>query len=312
MEPRSLEFIATACGGQLLSGSPDLLANRVCTDSRHVQQGDLFIAIAGDKFDGHDFIPQAAQKKVAAVLVERTKAPAGRIGCPVITVGNTRQALGQLAAACRQEFTLPVVAVAGSNGKTTTKELIASILREKFNTLHSEASFNNDIGVPLTLLKLDRATQAAVLEVGTNHPGELAPLVRLIQPQFGVITSIGREHLEFFNDLAGVAQEEGGLAELLPPTGKLFLPGDSEWTGPIARRGRAPVVRVGLGAENDWRAHDICMGTAGMTFRVESPRAGFSGEFRVHLLGRHQVTNALLGLAVAAAAGPGGGPGAPG
>jgi UDP-N-acetylmuramoyl-tripeptide--D-alanyl-D-alanine ligase len=300
MEPRSLSFIATACGGDLLSGSPEFLAHRVCTDSRQVQPGDLFIAIAGDKFDGHDFIPQAAEKKVAAVLIERAKAPAGRIGCPVIAVGNTRRALGHLAAAYRNDFTLPVIAVAGSNGKTTTKDLLASMLRERFTTLHSEASFNNDIGVPLTLLKLERATQAAVLEVGTNHPGELAPLLRMIQPRFGVITSIGREHLEFFDDLAGVAQEEGVLAELLPPHGQLFINGDSEWTPHIARRSCAPVVRVGLDKENDWKARDIRLGKAGVAFQVESSRAQISGEFQINLLGRHQVMNALLGIAVSA------------
>ena len=143
---------------------------------------------------------------------------------------TSRAALGKLAAAYRREFDLPVIAVGGSNGKTTTKELIASVLRQKLATLWSEASFNNDIGVPLTLLRLEKSHQAAVLEAGTNHPGELAPLVKMIQPKFGVMTNIGREHLEFFGDVAGVAQEEGWLAELLPADGKLFVNGDNEWT----------------------------------------------------------------------------------
>ncbi len=127
----------------------------------------------------------------------------------MIAVEDTRKALGQLAAQYRKEFVLPMVAVGGSNGKTTTKELVASVLRQKLATLWSEASFNNDIGVPLTLLRLEKSHQAAVLEAGTNHPGELAPLVKMIQPNYGVITCIGREHLEFFGDLAGVAREEG-------------------------------------------------------------------------------------------------------
>src|SRR5207248_3691008 len=146
---------------------------------------------------------------------------------------------GQLAAAYRQEFTLPIIAIGGSNGKTTTKELVASVLKQRLPTLSSEASFNNEIGVPLTLLNLDRSHRAAVLEVGTNHPGELAPLVGMIQPRYGIITSIGREHLEFFGDVAGVAREQGALAELLPEQGKLFLPGDSEWTQPLAARASA-------------------------------------------------------------------------
>ncbi len=151
---------------------------------------------------------------------------------------------------------MPVIAVGGSNGKTTTKELIASVLRQKLATVWSEASFNNDIGVPLTLLRLEKSHQAAVLEAGTNHPGELAPLVRMIRPKYGVLTNIGREHLEFFGDVAGVAQEEGWLAELLPADGRLFVNGDNEWTEPVIRRTRATVVRVGLGEKNDWRAKE--------------------------------------------------------
>jgi len=190
--------------------------------------------------------------------------------------------------------------VAGSNGKTSTKELLAAVLRQKFKTLWSEASFNNDIGVPLTLLKLESSHQAAVLEVGTNHPGELAPLVRMIQPQMGVITSIGREHLEFFGDLAGVASEEGWLAELLPANGTLFLNGDSEWTADIARRCPAKVVKVGLTAQNEWRPSNIQMDEQGMRFRVAGPKPDLAGEYRINLLGRHQVTNAVFAIAVGA------------
>ncbi len=251
MESRTLEFVCLACAGDLLAGLPSATTSRVCTDSRQAQPGDLFFALRGDRFDAHDFLGEVAAKQVAAVVVERAKAPPGLVGCGVIGVDNPRRALGDLAARYRADFTLPVIAVAGSNGKTTTKELLAAGLRQKFNTLWSAASFNNDVGVPLTLLQLERDRQAAVLEVGTNHPGELAPLVRMIQPQFGVLTSIGREHLEFFGDVAGVAQEEGWLAELLPASGKLFLDGDSEWARVIARRARASVVRVGFGEQND-------------------------------------------------------------
>jgi UDP-N-acetylmuramoyl-tripeptide--D-alanyl-D-alanine ligase len=209
--------------------------------------------------------------------------------CAVLTVDDTRAALGRLAAAYRRLFNLPVIAVGGSNGKTTVKELIASVLRQKLATLWSEASFNNDIGVPMTLLRLDKSHQAAVLEAGTNHPGELAPLVKMIQPKYGVLTNIGREHLEFFGDLAGVAEEEGSLAELLPAEGRLFINGDSEWTELITRRTRATVVRVGLGEKNDWRGRGLRLDKNGVTFRVETPKAEYSGEYRVNLLGRHQV-----------------------
>src|SRR5581483_315778 len=177
MDFRSLKFVATACAGEQLSGSSETVISNVCSDSRQAQAGDLFFALTGDRFDGHDFLEAVAQKGVAAVVAARSRVPAG-LSCAVIAEDDPRQALGRLAARYRKDFMLPVVAVGGSNGKTTTKELIAAVLRQKLETLWSEASFNNDIGVPVTLLKMQKKHQAAVLEAGTNHPGELAPLVR--------------------------------------------------------------------------------------------------------------------------------------
>ncbi len=216
----------------------------------------------------------------------------------MIAVEDTRKALGQLAARYREDFALSLVAVSGSNGKTTTKDLIASVLRQKVATLWSEASFNNDIGVPLTLLRLEKSHQAAVLEAGTNHPGELAPLLKMIRPNYGVITCIGREHLEFFGDLAGVAREEGWLAELLPADGKLFVNGDDEWTGRMVERTHAAVVRVGFAASNDWRARGLRPDKQGVRFQVDGPKAEYAGEYRIQLLGRHQVVNALFAIAI--------------
>lgn len=283
-----------------MAGLPATVALRVGTDSRLAQRGDLFVAVAGERFDGHTFLADVARKGVAAVLIESAKlshATSLPQELGIIAVENTRAALGRLAARYRAQFELPVIAVGGSNGKTTTKELIASVLRQMGPTLWSEASFNNDIGVPLTLLKLERTHRAAVLEAGTNHPGELSPLVRMIQPRFGVVTNIGREHLEFFGGLEGVAQEEGALAELLPASGKLFLNGDSEWTPSLARRSPAPLVTVGFGERNDWRARRVWMDDTGAGFEVAAPFPEFSGEYRLRLLGRHQVSNALLALA---------------
>jgi len=290
--------VAEACAAELKRGSGEMSIQGICTDSRQARAGDLFFAIPGERFDGHDFLNEVAAKGVAAVLLAREKIPAPLPECAVLVVDDTRGALGRLAAAYRREFNLPVIAVGGSNGKTTVKELIASVLRQKWATLWSEASFNNDIGVPLTLLRLEKAHQAAVLEAGTNHPGELAPLVKMIQPKYGVITNIGREHLEFFGNTAGVVQEEGWLAELLPADGRLFVNGDSEWMEPVIRRTRAPVVRVGFGEKNDWRAKGVRLDKNGATFRVDASKAEFNGEYRVNLLGRHQVVNALLAVAV--------------
>lgn len=297
MESSSLGFVAAACGGDLRGGSPEASIARVCTDSRQVQEGDLFFALPGERFDGHDFLPQVAPK-VAAAVVARQRQLSGAGRCAFIVVEDTRRALGRLAAEYRRGFSLPVIAVAGSNGKTTAKELLASVLRQKRATLWSEASFNNEIGVPLTLLRLEKRHQVAVLELGTNHPGELEPLVRMASPDYGIITSIGREHLEFFGDLEGVAREEGRLAELLPGSGKLFLNGDSEWAARLAGRTRATVVRVGLEAENDWRARGLRLDRQGVTFRVEAPHPDFAGEYRVPLLGKHQAINALFAIAL--------------
>ena len=304
MEERSLKFVAEACDAEIQRGAAEMLVKNVCTDSRQAKPGDLFFAIRGEKFDGHDFMNEVAAKNVTAVVVEKSKVQSlkSKVTPDIATllVDDVRIALGKLAAAYRKDFDLPIVCVGGSNGKTTVKELLASVLRQKFSTLASEASFNNDIGVPLTLLRLEKSHQAAVLEVGTNHPGELAPLVKMIQPKFGVLTNIGREHLEFFGDVAGVAQEEGWLAELLPVDGKLFVNGDNEWTEKIITRTKAKAIRVGLGKENDWRADKIRLDKNGVTFRVASEQKEFCGEHRINLLGRHQVTNVLLAIAVGA------------
>jgi UDP-N-acetylmuramoyl-tripeptide--D-alanyl-D-alanine ligase len=298
VEERSLKFVAEACDAEIRRGADGTLVKNVCTDSRQAKTGDLFFAIHGEKFDGHEFLDEVAAKGVSAVVVEKRKIPAPLLYCAVLVVDDARVALGKLAATYRQQFDLPIVCVGGSNGKTTVKELIASVLRQKFSTLWSEASFNNDIGVPLTLLRLEKTHQAAVIEAGTNHPGELAPLVKIIQPKFGVLTNIGREHLEFFGDVAGVAQEEGWLAELLPADGKLFVNGDNEWTEKMIARTKAKVVSVGLDEKNDWRADKIRLDKNGVTFRVQTTKEEFCGEYRINLLGRHQVTNALFAIAV--------------
>jgi UDP-N-acetylmuramoyl-tripeptide--D-alanyl-D-alanine ligase len=297
MEARSLQFIAQACAGEL-RGSLQRSVDRVCTDSRQAQPGDLFFALSGDRFDGHDFLPAVAGKGAAAAVVQRNRVPRDFNGCAIIAAENTRQALGRLAAEYRKDFSLPIVAVGGSNGKTTTKELLASILAQKFSALWNEASFNNDIGVPLTLLRLEKKHQVAITEVGTNHPGELAALVKMASPKYGIITSIGREHLEFFGDLAGVAQEEGCLAELLPADGKLFINGDNPWSEAIAARTRGSVIRVGFSDDNDWRVRGLRVHRKGVSFRVDTGQAGFAGEYQINLLGRHQVINALLAIAV--------------
>jgi UDP-N-acetylmuramoyl-tripeptide--D-alanyl-D-alanine ligase len=293
---RTLQFVRDTCGGEPHDWNPAATFCRVCTDTRQLQAGDLFLALRGDNFNGNRFAKKALENGAVAVVLDEP--PAGARPC--LVVPDSRRALGQLGAAHRQLFNLPLFAIAGSNGKTSTKAMLASILREQFDTLHSEASFNNDIGVPATLLQLEPRHQAAVLEVGTNHPGELAPLIEMVAPQFGLLTGIGREHLEHFGDLDGVAREEGALAELLPAGGKLFINGDGDWVPAMVNRCQASVATVGLDAGRDWRVTDLRVNNDGTNFVVHAPNAAFDGEYHTPLLGAHQAANATLAIAAAA------------
>ena len=299
MEPRTLGYVEESCNGQLVAGQRSSSVRRVCTDSRLARKGDLFIAICGNRFDGHDYLNGALGQGAEAAVVSRSRLGQAEVAGPRIEVEETRDALGRLAARYRQDFDLPVIAVGGSNGKTGTKEILATVLGQRLKTLSSEDSFNNDIGVPLTLLRLSEAHEAAVLEVGSNHPGELHPLLQLIRPRYGVLTSIGREHLEFFGDLAGVIEEEGALAEALPPEGSLFVNGDIEGLEAIRARCRATVVTVGKGEGCDWQLAGIGLNNEGTTFELLSPKGDWSGAYRVNLLGHQNARNAALAIALA-------------
>ena len=301
MEPVTLQFIAEASKGTFHPHEAGCVhVSGVCTDSRRLRAGNLFLALCGERFDGHDFLKDSGLKKASAVVVSQNRLTDVPQGIPAVSVPNTREALGHIAAAYRNRFSLPVFCVAGSNGKTTTKELLAALLETQFPTLRSQASFNNDIGVPLSLLELDGSHRAAVLEAGTNHPGELAPLVRLIAPRYGVIPQIGREHLEHFGDIDGVIAEESALGEGLPADGVLFLNGDCEAARPLASRTSARVVRTGFDAGNDWQARILDNGWTSTRFEVTAPEPEWCGVFEIAVPGRHMVSNAILALAAAA------------
>lgn len=301
MEPVTLQFIAEASKGTFHPHEAGCVrVSGVCTDSRRLRAGNLFLALCGERFDGHDFLKDSGLKKASAVVVSQNRLTDVPQGIPAVSVPNTREALGHIAAAYRNRFSLPVFCVAGSNGKTTTKELLAALLETQFPTLRSQASFNNDIGVPLSLLELDGSHRAAVLEAGTNHPGELAPLVRLIAPHYGVVPQIGREHLEHFGDIDGVIAEESALGEGLPADGVLFLNGDCEAARPLASRTSARVVRTGFDAGNDWQARILDNGWTSTRFEVTAPEPEWCGVFEIAVPGRHMVSNAILALAAAA------------
>jgi UDP-N-acetylmuramoyl-tripeptide--D-alanyl-D-alanine ligase len=296
MQPRTIQFMAEACGGECRGLNPETLVSRVSTDSRSVQPGDLFVAIHGEKFDGHAFVADCIQRGAIGAVVERSQAGAQ----PCIAVANTRAALGQMAGAYRRGFDLTAVAVSGSNGKTSTKELLASVLRRGFPTLASSGSFNNDIGVPLTLLEIAPEHRAGIFEAGTNHPGELRPLLERIQPRIGVLASIGREHLEFFGDLDGVLQEEGQIAEALPADGLLVMHGECFGSDKVAARTNARVLRAGFGAGNDWQVLSARLEAGGTAFELRAPSAEFSGSYFTKLLGLHQALNAAYAVIVGA------------
>ncbi|MBI3006210.1 MAG: UDP-N-acetylmuramoyl-tripeptide--D-alanyl-D-alanine ligase [Ignavibacteriales bacterium] len=192
----------------------------VSTDSRKVSAADMFFAVRGERHDGHNFVSTAVQAGAAVVVVDRHWAEANEamvisIHVPRLIVENTVHALGELARIHRKKFRIPILAVGGSNGKTTTKEMIRSVLKQKFNVLATEGNLNNHIGVPQTLFRLEQRHKAAVVEIGTNHFGEINYLCEILEPTHGIITNVGHEHLEFFGSLRGVAKAEGELFDWL-------------------------------------------------------------------------------------------------
>ena len=260
---------------------------RVWADTRSVQPGDLFVALRGERFDAHEFVKDAVAKGAAAVVVSR---PFAGLGVPVIEVPDTLAALGALGRYRRRAWNGPVVAVAGSNGKTSTKELIRAALGSRLNVHHTTGNLNNLVGVPLTLLAVPDDAEVAVVEMGTNQPGEVAALRLIIEPTVAVITSVGEEHLEGLGDVAGVLREELCVTDGVPV---VVTPASQPEIAAGARGRAGRVVEAGLDA-GDLRASAWAVepnGTGRMT--VEGL------DVAVPLRGAHNLRNAMLALAVA-------------
>lgn len=187
----------------------------ISTDSRTVAEGDLFVALKGEHFDGHRFLGQAFARGAVAAIVEIDSRIDPVETMPLLFVKNTTKALGDLARWYRSRFSIPVLAVGGSNGKTTTKDMIAAVLSTRYRVLATAGNLNNHVGVPHTLFRLEKKHQVAVVEIGTNHPGEIAYLCGILSPTHGIITNVGKEHLEYFRSVRGVAKEEGALFDAL-------------------------------------------------------------------------------------------------
>jgi UDP-N-acetylmuramoyl-tripeptide--D-alanyl-D-alanine ligase len=285
----TLRRVADALEGHstLRIPSDDRPINRVWTDTRSVRPGDLFVALKGENFDAHDFVKAAAKGGAIAVVVSR---PVADVGVPVIEVGDTLAALGALGRYRRRAWNGPVVSVAGSNGKTSTKELIRAALSSRLVVHSTNGNLNNLIGVPLTLLAIPDDAEVAVVEMGTNQPGEVAALRAIIEPTLAVITSVGEEHLEGLGDVAGVLKEELCVADGAPV---VVAPASQPEIGRGAQGRAKRVVEAGLDAgdmkASDWRV--LPDGTGQMT--VDGVAVN------VPLRGVHNLRNAMLALAVA-------------
>lgn len=295
-----LSELVRCAPGQIVGN--DCAFNSVSTDSRTLQPGALFVALSGPSFDGHDFVAAAAERGAAAAIVERPLAA----DIAQIVTPDPLAALSAFAHEWRQQFHIPLVGVTGSNGKTTTKELIGSMLSRQGKTLVTRGNLNNHIGVPLTLLELTAEHRYAVIEMGANHIGEIAQLASLAAPTVGIVTNAGAAHLEGFGSLAGVAQGKGEIFRALPPEGVAVVNADDAFAAQWRDSSTAErVLTFGFEQPADFMAHRV---------RAQSNTGGFHTEFELvtpygsrpatlALGGLHNLRNALGAAAAACAVG---------
>jgi UDP-N-acetylmuramoyl-tripeptide--D-alanyl-D-alanine ligase len=293
-----------AVRGILISGKKQTRLAGISTDSRRVSPGDIFLALKGERYDGHDFVFKSLEQGAAGIVVQgeywkRESAKGkGVFGNVVaITVPDTLKALGDLAGWWRRQHDAKVVAITGSSGKTTTKEMTATILELANSTLKNQGNLNNLIGLPLTLLRLEKRHDKAVLEMGMNRPGEIARLTEISNPYVGAITNIGRAHLEGLGDLEGVARAKVELVEKISSSGKITLNGDDELLLKTASMFRKEMTTFGLGKTNDIRAINIQnLGRKGILFDLEY--SGKTWPVRLRTPGLQNVLNALAAASV--------------
>jgi UDP-N-acetylmuramoyl-tripeptide--D-alanyl-D-alanine ligase len=300
----SLQTLLPWLSGAVLQGDGAVQVQRVHTDTRTLRIGDLFVALRGERFDGAQFIAQAKAMGAVAVLCEASGRDAAQaVGMAAVVVPDARLALGQLAAGWRAQFDLPLIAVTGSNGKTTVTQMLASILRVAYpqTSLATQGNLNNDIGVPLTLLNLRAHHTMAVVELGMNHPGEIAYLAQLTQATVALVNNAQREHQEYMGSVQAVARENGAVIGCLAGSGRAVLPIDDDYTA-LWQDMAAPraVMTFGMGAA------DVCCSEPQWiqgAWHFELQTAGLRKACRVHVAGRHNVKNALAAAACALSAG---------
>lgn len=297
-----IEQLAELCEAKLIRGDPKQQVGHIKTDSRALERGDCFVALRGPRFDGHEFIPEAARLGAsAAVVSDPTRAMNSPSALALLQVQDTLTALHKLATNYRRLMppTTRVIAVSGACGKTTTREMIAAVLSERFNIVKTEANNNNHIGVPLSLLRLAADHDFGVIELGSNHPGEMRVLAELVRPEIAVVTNIGLAHVEFLGDEAAVAREEGTPLEYLPRNGDglAVLNADDKWCAELRARTRATVITVGIDNFADIRASEIKI-NGDVKFRLNVAKKRDDVIVRLKTLGRHQIYNALQAAAV--------------
>jgi|AGTN01.2.fsa_nt_gi UDP-N-acetylmuramoyl-tripeptide--D-alanyl-D-alanine ligase len=296
MVPFTLGQALKACGGQYSGDGEKLNADisGVTIDSRDAGPGALFVAIRGERFDGHDFIEAAFAAGAACCVSERPPESGG----PCILVPSTLDAFQAIAAFYRSLFPIPVVGISGSVGKTTTKELLAGVLAQKYRVLKNEGNLNNQTGVPITVFKLEPCHEAAVIEMGMNHFGEIRNLARIVRPKICVITNIGEAHIEFLGSREGILQAKTEMLEFMEPGGHIVVNGDDPLLAPLASR-YSNVITIGFRDHNLARAEEIVdLGLRGTRFTVRYKGKRFP--VYVPCPGVHMVLNALTALVVGA------------
>ena len=290
MIPVPLQTLATLAAGTL-RGEGSRLVTNVNTDSRKITAGEVFVALVGEKFDAHDFIPQVAAAGAAAVVVSKINPAWGSLPCAVIEVGDTLLALQHMARGYRQHHAALIIGLTGSNGKTSTKDLAAIVMARKCQTRATFGNLNNHIGVPLTLLSMRDGDQCCVTEMGMNHAGEIKVLTDIAQPDAGIITNIGMAHIEHLGTQDAIAWEKATLAANVRAGGVVVLNANDKYSEVIARHCQATVSTAGVGC-GDVSASNLRADATGTTFTLDF--GGEKVETRLPILGEHMVGNAAL------------------
>jgi UDP-N-acetylmuramoyl-tripeptide--D-alanyl-D-alanine ligase len=300
MNPLTLSQIAQFAGASLSAGDGSVAINRISTDSRTIKRGELFVALRGENFEGHDFVEACAKAGATGALVEENWAGTVPTDFAILRASDTLQAYQTLAASYRRSLPLRVLAITGSNGKTSTKDFAASVLSRKFRVTKTEGNFNNHVGLPRTILEATSADEVAVWEIGMNHPGEIAALSKIAAPDAAIITNIGVAHIEFMGSREAIAIEKGALAEAVPSEGTVILNADDPFSNGIASRTRAKVVFAGT-TRGTVQAIEIRQSTEGSEFTIVEGAHRCRAQLPV--AGSHMVQNALLAVAAGRAFG---------